>query len=583
MMRRKNSKIIYSTFVSYGAIAKSLGESGVGTPFLRNKMGESVKSGATLEVSVSFGRFESDSLSWEKWSSFSPNKYLEEVENISTPGSVAQKKAYFEAHYKKIAARKAEQLEEENPMDPISQSPDEPISEDHIENSTSIDTELGVCNGEKSAEVVDNVTTVDEARDDYAGSMEEIDPESYTTDLTRITTSDVAKEDAAVAVEGGNSGVQEDKEELNDNAVNTKLNDREENVLVKEVTPQKYSQDGVEQPPEMKGGAENTSVIKKENPKSNARNQAQKVTPTKKGRNLAGTKKNIVSSAAKTPQVFAPRLSKPTSISMPISASRPLKKKVHETPLPKSRNTPVGESKRATPTSLHMSLSLGPANSSASFATTRKSFIMEKMGDKDIVKRAFKTFQNHINELRSPSDAKFSTSKQVSSTASEQKVSSSFTPRKENEGLRKAAENTVTQRAQLGTRSKSDSSGLHKGSGLNRKNATAVSHSIGLRRDERAEKRKEFLKHLEAKSIAREADGAQLRAKTKEEKEAEMGKLRQNLNFKATPIPSFSRGQGKGHSRKEGADNKIHPRPTSNSGRVEHTPRTSFSTSSKIG
>ncbi|KAL2546955.1 hypothetical protein Fot_16188 [Forsythia ovata] len=547
---------------------ESLGESGVGTPFLGNKMGESVKSGARLEVSVSFGRFENDSLSWEKWSSFSPNKYLEEVENISTPGSVAQKKAYFEAHYKKIAARKAEQLEEENPMDPISQTPDEPISEDHVENSTSIDTELGVCNGEKSAEVVDNVTTVDEARNDDAGSMEDIEPESCTTDLTdltRVTTSEVAKEDAAVAVEGGNSGVQEDKKELNHNAVNTKLNDREEPVLVKEVIPQKDSQDSVEQPPEMKGGEEKTSVIKKENPKSNARNQSQKVTPTKKGRNLAGTKKNIVSSAAKTPQVSAPRLSKPTSISTPISASLPLKKKVHETPLSKSRYTPVGESKRATPTSLHMSLSLGPANSSDPFATTRKSFIMEKMGDKDIVKRAFKTFQNHINELRSPSDAKFSTSnsKQVSSTSSEQKVSSSFTPRKENEGLRKAAEKT-TQRAQSGTRSKSESSGLHKGSGLDRKNATAISHSIGMRSDERAEKRKEFLKHLEAKSIAREVNGAQLRAKTKEEKEAEIGKLRQNLNFKATPIPSFSRGQGKGHSRKEGADHKIHPRPTSN-------------------
>lgn len=32
---------------------------------------------------------------------------------------------------------------------------------------------------------------------------------------------------------------------------------------------------------------------------------------------------------------------------------------------------------------------------------------------------------------------------------------------------------------------------FHKDSGLDRKNATAVSHSIGLRNDERAEKRKE--------------------------------------------------------------------------------------------
>ncbi|XP_039068811.1 protein WVD2-like 7 [Hibiscus syriacus] len=70
-------------------------------------------SNPALEVSVSFGRFENDSLSWEKWSTFSPNKYLEEVEKCATPGSVAQKKAYFEEHYKKIAARKAELLTQE--------------------------------------------------------------------------------------------------------------------------------------------------------------------------------------------------------------------------------------------------------------------------------------------------------------------------------------------------------------------------------------------------------------------------------------------------------------------------------------
>ncbi|KAK2661580.1 hypothetical protein Ddye_000154 [Dipteronia dyeriana] len=60
-----------------------------------------------LGESVSFGRFVSESLAWEKWSTFSHNKYVEEAERYSRPGSVAQKKAFFEAHYKKIAAQKA--------------------------------------------------------------------------------------------------------------------------------------------------------------------------------------------------------------------------------------------------------------------------------------------------------------------------------------------------------------------------------------------------------------------------------------------------------------------------------------------
>ncbi|KAF5746507.1 hypothetical protein HS088_TW06G00678 [Tripterygium wilfordii] len=68
-----------------------------------------------LTESISFGRFMSESLAWEKWSTFSQNRYLEEVEKFSKPGSVAQKKAYFEAHYKKKAAmREAALLEKEN-------------------------------------------------------------------------------------------------------------------------------------------------------------------------------------------------------------------------------------------------------------------------------------------------------------------------------------------------------------------------------------------------------------------------------------------------------------------------------------
>lgn len=53
--------------------------------------------------SISFGRFEEESLDWERRSSFSHNRYLEEVKKYSRPGSVTEKKAYFEAHFKRKA------------------------------------------------------------------------------------------------------------------------------------------------------------------------------------------------------------------------------------------------------------------------------------------------------------------------------------------------------------------------------------------------------------------------------------------------------------------------------------------------
>ncbi|XP_022882022.1 protein WVD2-like 7 isoform X2 [Olea europaea var. sylvestris] len=65
-------------------------------PFRLNFQADTLHSG-----SISFGRFETETLCWERRSSFSHNKYLEEVEKYSKRGSVTEKKAYFEAHFRK--------------------------------------------------------------------------------------------------------------------------------------------------------------------------------------------------------------------------------------------------------------------------------------------------------------------------------------------------------------------------------------------------------------------------------------------------------------------------------------------------
>ncbi|XP_006645138.1 protein WVD2-like 7 [Oryza brachyantha] len=57
--------------------------------------------------SISFGRFELESLSWEKWSVFTDDKRHEEFGKFN--GLVAQKKAYFEEYYRKIRELKAAQ------------------------------------------------------------------------------------------------------------------------------------------------------------------------------------------------------------------------------------------------------------------------------------------------------------------------------------------------------------------------------------------------------------------------------------------------------------------------------------------
>ncbi|VFQ76012.1 unnamed protein product [Cuscuta campestris] len=59
-----------------------------------------------LTSSISFGKYMTESLAWDKWSTFPQNNYREEALRYSRPGSVAEKKAFFEARFKTMASKK---------------------------------------------------------------------------------------------------------------------------------------------------------------------------------------------------------------------------------------------------------------------------------------------------------------------------------------------------------------------------------------------------------------------------------------------------------------------------------------------
>ncbi|KAL2515605.1 uncharacterized protein Fot_29576 [Forsythia ovata] len=116
-----------------------------------------------LGESISFGRFMLESLSWEKWSTFSHKKYDEEVERYSQPASVAQKKAFFEAHYKRITAQKvAALLEQANSVD--EQKISDATVHDHNEDVENVES------NEVESDKVDQKTPVTEK---YGESCEE--------------------------------------------------------------------------------------------------------------------------------------------------------------------------------------------------------------------------------------------------------------------------------------------------------------------------------------------------------------------------------------------------------------------------
>ncbi|CAH8358841.1 unnamed protein product [Eruca vesicaria subsp. sativa] len=332
----------------------------------------------SLQVSVSFGRFENDSLSWEKFSAFSPNKYLEEVGKFATPGSVAQKKAYFEAHYKKVADRKAEIMDhQDKQMDKNSSFRSVVRDQGSVDGERSV-TEYVVeegCNGQEDKHVIDIATEVKEEVKNGLDSqrlenLEEIG-------LVEEKQEEVLQVEAEVG------------EEIQSNDTNDYTNEIPMKEMEKETTLKLTKKDEKRTRNSPKPDQVRTK------PTTNKAVTSKKTPPSKEIKHMTKTTQKPAAPISIAP----PRVYKPASKFTSLSTSQSSAKKEHL--------SSVFRNKQTAPKSLHMSVSLGPsASDPTALTSTRKSLIMERMGDKDIVKRAFKTFQKSYDFKSSVSEPK---------------------------------------------------------------------------------------------------------------------------------------------------------------------------------
>uniref|UniRef100_A0A1S3EAH0 Protein WVD2-like 7 n=1 Tax=Cicer arietinum TaxID=3827 RepID=A0A1S3EAH0_CICAR len=469
-------------------------------------MGETTASNPALQVSISFGRFENDSLSWERWSSFSPNKYLEEVEKCATPGSVAQKKAYFEAHYKKIAARKAELLAQEKQTENDSfRSEDQNGIDLSGRNTCETDSDFGISNNTQD-------TTDECVTQETSSAVGEIGT-SHVDDL---------KEEGTVSIDYNQSpSVEVDNKELEVESRSQgshQIDEPEEDVVCikQEESLEIEAEDVKEISHVVYKDTEKASQVEEKDVKLDHHPNEPKVISVNRENNVAKTKKKSVLPKSKVSQSSTPRTSRPTLTPIKTLASAPSTKKANSSSLPKKQiASGVAENKKVANRSLHMSMSLGPSNPDpVPHTTMRKSLIMEQMGDKDIVKRAFKTFQNKFNQPKASGEVdRSSVTKQVSSRGTASKVPTSTALRKEN-----GRPSTVERK--------------------DRRSANA-GRTLGPKSSRK----------IEEKPNAKEVERLHLRTKLKDEKEAEMKKLKHD--FKATPLPAFYRGQKVSKSRVE--------------------------------
>ncbi|PHT61087.1 hypothetical protein T459_35060 [Capsicum annuum] len=127
--------------------------------------------------SISFGRFENEALCWERRSSFTHNRYLEEVEKYFKPGSVTEKKAYFEEIFRRRALLSQSSFDCQDGTDSQASNvgSENTDYEGHFEHVNEIDhSTCFVENHDRAATLLENGKYQASENEGYAGRFEHV-------------------------------------------------------------------------------------------------------------------------------------------------------------------------------------------------------------------------------------------------------------------------------------------------------------------------------------------------------------------------------------------------------------------------
>ncbi|VVA17863.1 PREDICTED: WVD2 [Prunus dulcis] len=436
-----------------------------------------------LGHSISFGRFTSESLAWERWSTFSHNRYVEEAERYSRPGSVAQKKAFFEAHYKKVAAQRAAALLEQANANAAaavaSDNAPEPKSESQ-DLKTVVPTSEVVVNKQVEKEeekVVEEPTKKEEA---FTGNTNGYNSD---TEMDKLASSRVQVADIPATHE---------PQVLAENSAEPELSSQMHNAVNdKEVKGMELSGTRQSEKPLLKSYSSNQEAS----------------TPIKRKKTRLFTSSKSSLAYHKAPKV-------PSSPAKTIVSSCSRKDDIL-TPLRKKPATELEDKKRSTPKSLHKSVSFTPIRELSRLTST----VIRKIENSRVGASSSKTSKDCMTPLRTPTTvSKNEVHKRCTKTPCSEKRRAKTPPDPSASGTK----TPVSRWRSLRTENKARS--------------PFSSAPFNLRTEERAASRK---KKLEEKFNANEAQKVQVQRKLKEKEGIEIGKFRQTLCFKARPLPDF--------------------------------------------
>ncbi|XP_024185117.1 protein WVD2-like 7 isoform X1 [Rosa chinensis] len=540
-----------------------------------------------LGHSVSFGRFMTDSLAWEKWSSFSHNRYVEEAERYAQPGSVAQKKAFFEAHYKKVAAQRAAALLEQAnaaaksnnaaPPKPQAEVPDPPkymICEQELREKVKERNGFRSKVGMDKFESIEMVKVAEENAEDAQREEEAVlvDTSGYNSSIEMencervhpITEYPVWEENSAVAelstpmqdadtdkvenvMELEHSGtLQMEKPLLKESRSSNQeasLPAKKKKILFSSKSSSMYHK--APKPP-TSPSKPTASCFPRREGNATPLQKAPKA-PTSPSKPTASCFPRRESNA--TPLLKAPK--PPTSPAKPTASCFP-RREGNATPLHKKLSSASEEKKRSTPKSLQKSVSFTPIRELSRFTST----VMRKIENSRVGTSSFKTPKDCLTLPKTPT------------TVSKNEVHKhpSITPCSEKRRAKTPGyPSSVTGAKMFGPKWRSIRTDCSKilSACRNKAQSPFSSASFNLRTEERAASRK---KKLEEKFNADEAQQVQEKA------EIEIRKFRQSLCFKARPLPNF-------YKERKAPPNDVKKVPVTNSQTVgkKHSPRGAIS------